>query len=175
MLRIRAIAFVCFVFALSAFGCGGPPPSAKLTGKITYKGQLVKGGTIMLKYESTQATTGIGPDGTYMFNDMPLGHASVLIETESYNPTAEKPVYAKAVSGEAATRAKMANQQAEAMGKGKGNEKAAETTTGLGGPNAAELAKLYTKIPVKYTNEKTSGLSITVEKGAMTKDFELTD
>ncbi len=175
MFRFRTAAFMCFVFLFSAIGCGGPPPSAKLSGKFTYKGQVVKGGTVLFKFENGQAASAISSDGLYAFTDLPLGLAKVTIETETYNPAAEHPVYAKA-AGQADDRLKSANQYAEAMGKGGPAEKGAgNTSTGLGGPFAAELAKLYVKIPVKYTNEKTSGLSYTVVQGTQTKDFELTD
>ena len=73
---------------------------------------------------------------------------------------------------------KQQNERAAAAGKGgaeKGGGPAATTGGGLGGPNAEELAKLYVKIPVKYTNEKTSGLSCDVVQGTQIKDFELTD
>lgn len=177
MFRIRATAFVFFVCLLVSFGCGtGNPPAGKLSGKFTYKGQVVKGGTVLLKYENGQTSGAIGPDGVYEFLDLPLGLVKVTIETETYNPTAERPVYAKA-AGQADDRLKSANQYAEGMGKGGAAEKkgAGNTSTGLGGPFASELAKLYVKIPVKYSNEKTSGLSYTVVQGTQTKDFELTD
>ena len=176
MFRIRMIAFVCCVALLFSFGCSGNAPRAKLTGKVTYKGQPVKGGTMLFQFENGQVATALAPDGTYSLSDLPLGQVRVSIETETYNPAGTKPVYGRAAAGEADARNKQQNSRAVAAGKApEGGAVATAANGGLGGPNAEELAKLYVKIPPKYTNEKTSGLLYDVVQGVNTKDFELTD
>ncbi len=137
---------------LLAAGCGAKNKNApaNLSGKVTYKGQAVGGGTITFfpKDAGGVYSTSISADGTYNMSDLPTGDLQVAIETDSakdLNP---------AGPGGA--------QYSKAMGpKPPGWQ---PTATGT-----------YVKIPAKYAKKETSGLSVQVQHGKGTKDFDLAD
>jgi hypothetical protein len=62
------------------------------------------------------------------------------------------------------------------MGRGGPDKKAPEQQPpGLSKEKKAELAKVYVKLPKKYSSEKTTPLTYTVDTGRQTKDLALTD
>jgi hypothetical protein len=60
------ITLVCFTFTLMLVGCG--PSISPVTGTVTYKGEPVKGGTLIFSPvgEGTAATGTVQDDGTYV-------------------------------------------------------------------------------------------------------------
>jgi hypothetical protein len=58
---------VLFVVLLLAFGCDSGPQTGKVSGKVTFKGQPVKEGTVTFLNltEGGAAEATINPDGTY--------------------------------------------------------------------------------------------------------------
>jgi hypothetical protein len=133
-------------------GCGGrgASPSAKVFGQVTFKGKPVGGGTITFYPESGGQYQGIiDAEGAYSALDLPTGDAAVTIETESV----------KAV-------------HATPAGMEQGHKR---VNSPLVSEEAAPTAGAYVKLPAKYANPKLSGLSIQLNRGRQTKDFELTD
>jgi hypothetical protein len=176
MFKLRIALFAALVIGL-ALGCEGKRYQGKLTGKVTYKGQPVKGGNITLIAESGGLyNASISSDGSYEFVDVAEGNMKVTIETETVNPNKDVPKYGagRKSGGAAGKREKMASERRAAEGKGGGGGE--EQVAGAWGkPPTEELAKLYVKIPAKYGHPQTSGLTVTIERGNQTKNFELTD
>jgi hypothetical protein len=144
--HVRPLLLLPLVLVL-ACGCGGR--AAKLSGHVTYKGQPVGGGSVSF-YPKTGGgySAIIAPDGTYTTTDLPPGEMAVAIETES-------------------AKGKEITEQT-----GGGGHKAPMSPrpgAGEGAPRGGQ----YVKIPDKYKNQETSGLSVTLTSGPQTKDFPL--
>jgi len=140
-----------FLLSLAlVLGCGTSKTPARLSGKVTYKDAPVKGGTINLYPKEGGYTIDINSDGTYDKAGLPSGDVDVTIETESIKPR-ELPKYGG--------------------GKG-GKDMTSPPPPGAGG--GAPKGE-YVKIPEKYAKKETSGLKVTLQPGANTKDFPLTD
>ena len=82
---VRIGAFVCAIFLpLLATGCGpGNLPTSKVTGKLTYNGQPVKGGTLNFVpvKEMTESRTGtavVEADGTFVASTYKPGDGLVI-------------------------------------------------------------------------------------------------
>jgi hypothetical protein len=141
------------LFVVLAFGCGAKNPQApaRVSGKVTYKGEPLKGGTLAFHTKDAGIyTCQIGSDGNYSIIDLPTGDLVVVVETESINPGKKTATYGK-------------GQRPEYRPPG------APTDVAKADPAA------YVKIPAKYANPKTSPLQVTLAKGSQVKDFELTD
>ena len=161
--------------AAVAVGCSKPPHTSKVSGTVTYKGQPVKAGTIYLVTDQGQYETALRPDGSYQFNDIPTGLAVVVIETEMFNPEPKTPNYNNKM---AAGITKNYSEYDAKVGGGKmakGGGKTGDEPNTVPPEQREQLAKVYVKIPKKYSNPRTSDLSFTVEPGAQVKDFELMD
>jgi hypothetical protein len=168
--------------ATAIVGCSPTISPGKVRGTITYKGQTVKAGTVYFVYEQGgQYRAEIKSDGSYQFSDLPTGDVVVVIENEVFNPDQKPQVYgqkaqqyskgmAKSISEYDATAGKD-----HAGGKAEGENKGSAPAPGLSKEKKDELAKVYVKLPKKYTNNKTSPLTFTIERGSQTKNFDLTD
>ncbi|OWK34575.1 hypothetical protein [Fimbriiglobus ruber] len=120
-----------------------------VSGKITYKGQAVNGGTLMMvntgdKGESTNVP--LTQEGTYRAADLPEGEYKVVIQPAS------------GTAGVPST-------------KGMDPAKAAEIKSKI---DAMKTAATIT-IPDKYKKVATTDLKLTVGKTDQTFDFELKD
>ncbi len=165
MLIIRIGLVVGLAFAV--IGCSSSNAPGKVRGTITYKGQTVKAGTVYFYFEQGGPYRAeIKSDGSYQYNDIPIGEATVVDQ--------KSPVYSQKQSQIAKGMAKSINEYDAAMGKADPEKKSGAPAVGLSKEKKDELAKVYVKIPKKYTNEK-SPLTYTVERGNQTKDFDLTD
>lgn len=140
-------------------GCSSKGPVSGLSGNVKYKGTPVTAGTITFTAKAEGRDAGgtyfaaINSDGTYSTSQLPDGEFGVAIETESANPN--RPT------------------MDQYGGRGKGKMKASPAPDDAGPAAAAKGG--YVKIPPKYSNPKTSGLSVTLTGGKNTQDFELTD
>ena len=173
MSRTVRIAFVLplFLLALTA-GCSGKGnmSAAKVSGKVTYNGSPVTGGSVTFHYANMKDEQGhdltnqsvsctIGPDGTYSNTDMPVGDTVVTVETESAkHETASAADYAQKMGG------KMA-------GKGGGKIEASPAPPGFEGNKGGA----YVKIPAKYADKSSSGLKKNLSRGSNTFDIPLSD
>jgi hypothetical protein len=158
---VRAIRPVLnLTLAFFVVGCdsgGNKQFPAKVTGKITYNGNAVKGGTVAFLPAGASAPLkfSIGADGSYNAPDLPEGPMTVTVETESLNPEKKHETY----GGRG--------------GKGPPGGKGPSSYLPAGAVTAA--TDHYVKIPAKYADPSTSGLSTTLKKGAQTFDIKLTD
>jgi hypothetical protein len=140
------------LFLALALGCGPDSPTpASISGKITYGPTDVTGGQITFhpQGEGPSYTRPIAADATYSAADLPVGQFTVTIETESINPDRKAPDYGGSRGG--------------------GGKSPAPAAAPQGNPGT------YVKIPPKYADVKTSGLTVTLTKGSQKKDFPLTD
>ena len=139
-----------------AAGCGGggtnPNAPAKLSGKVTYKSAAVTGGIVTVHPSEGAAVYAIpiSPDGSFSGFDLPAGDVAITIETESVNKK---------------------NIQ---YGAGKGGDKG-KSSSPIPESAPTGAAEVYVKIPAKYADKKTSGLTMKLERGQNTKNFELVD
>jgi hypothetical protein len=160
------------LFLLIVFGCSrsGPTPCS-VTGKVTYKGQPVTGGTIAFhrivatgadEEQSGSYGFSIKPDGTYEGASMPPEEYIVTIETESINPDRKTLIYQQPMGG---GKNKMTaddyKKKMQEMGKFSG---------------VTEAQGAYVKIPAKYGDKKSSPLKTKkLENGKNQLNFDLTD
>jgi hypothetical protein len=156
--RYAVLAALCLGLALGCTKKTNAP--AKVSGKVTYKGQALPAGSISFNLsEAGTAAYGspIAQDGTYQVTDLPTGEMVVTVETESANPkAADTPAY----------------------GGGKGDKMyaerlAAEKATSMAAKKGAR--REYLKIPDKYNSAKTSPLKVTLKAGRQVENFDLQD
>jgi hypothetical protein len=180
MRTVRLAALAALLLGV-AVGCGGSQTPASIRGKVTYKGTPLPGGTLMFFTDNGQYSTTVQTDGsgTYSIKDVPVGSAVVTIETETFNPKNENPEYGAEMKGGAKGKgppkggeSKFKAERMAVEGKGGGG---GGGSGGFGPAPPEELAKLYMKIPAKYSDKRTSGLKIDIARGENTKDFELSD
>ncbi len=177
----RAIAATLFTgLLILAAGCGSGDKKSHLAGVITYKNAPVTGGNINLSNDAGGSySCPIQIDGNYSITDIPPGTYAVTVETETVNPDRKTATYGngqKAGPG-AATAGKMEkmNNEYEKM-MSKGGETGSLAAGGSFGPaSKEELMKRYTKLPTKYADKRTSGLTAEVVQGKVKKDFALAD
>jgi hypothetical protein len=133
--------------SLLASGCSSPAKS--FGGKVTYKGQAVPGGTIVLHArEGAQKYTGtIRADGTFVVSDAAPGVMVVTIDNKWLKAGALEDGKAQGVDP------KMLEKM---MPKDPGGRR-------------------YVSIPEKYSNPKTSPLIWEIKTRNESKDFDLND
>jgi hypothetical protein len=150
---------VILVLLVSLAACGPKNPNApgKVSGVVTYKGEILKSGNVTFHVgeQKTGYNAAIDTDGKYQAFDLPTGTHVVTIETESLNPDRKVPTYGAR------------------QGKGKGGM--SEQAAMMGAPDPKMLAERFRAIPKKYADPKTSGLSVTIKQGVQTVNFDLVD
>lgn len=157
MRTLRLGLFAALALVLAA-GCRTSPNPAKVSGKVTYKGQPVKGGDIVFHSDQGTYRGTLGQDGSYEIVDLPVGEMKVTVDTEFLNPDKKATTYGGGRGD------KMTNERL-----------AAERAAGRGPASRDEQLARYTKIPPKYSNVASTDLKTTLEKGKQTRDFELKD
>jgi hypothetical protein len=135
-----------------AAGCSS---SGTITGKITYQGRPVTGGTVLFASADGKGNVSsqIGADGSYTINKMPAGLAKIAVETKSAQPTQSRfgvgpPKGMQPPPGTVPEGAKSVYDSGSATAK-------------------AEL------LPDTYGNPESSGLTFEVKGGAQTHNIEL--
>lgn len=154
------VGLLVFPLGLMAVGCGSS--QGTISGKVSYQGKVVPGGTVSILPGSGGALTGeIKEDGTYTIKKVPAGPAKVTVETDSVKPVSSAaPPQAR---GAAAYYAKMPKPP-EGVGK--------EGQT-VGPALSGGDAKRYVPIPANYSDPEKSGLSLTVKGGNNPFDIDL--
>jgi hypothetical protein len=136
-------------------GCAG---SGTITGKVTYQGRPLTGGTVL--FTSTRGrgtrTAQIGEDGTYTITDMPGGPVKIAVETKSAQPVSrpEQTADGKHVGGPPPGAAVPGGMK----------------PTVYGDPSKVRNAE---PIPEDYADPDKSGLNYTVKRGRQEFPIEL--
>ena len=134
---------------LGAAGCAA---SGSVSGKVTYKGQPLGGGTVLFASPGKASVTAdIAPDGSYTIAKIPAGPVHIAVETKSAK----------------------ANRAPKGMMPPKGVEvpPEAEQSPVYGG--AGRAGGKYVPIPEQYADPDKSDLSYTVKGGPQTYDINL--
>jgi hypothetical protein len=145
------------LFSLAAFcliGCSKPSPApAKISGSLTYKGQPIKAGAMSFHTPDGVAYPAqISEDGTYSATDLPEGELVVTVSTEHLNPARKA---GGTASKDTDRRMKMMQSRTQE------------------GPPAENKVEPYVKLPEKYSNPKTSPLTVTLKSGRQVQDINL--
>jgi hypothetical protein len=162
----------CLLLSLSlaALGCGGSKiKTATVNGKVTYKEQLVKGGSMAfaLATDASVGTTAlINEDGTYTAERVPVGEVKVTVETDSLKPAPGPPAPPKGVP----------------MPKGGGTASDGEPKikdlpqgSPYGKPRQGPAPANYVRIPAIYNSPDKTPLKYKIEEGTQTINIELKD
>jgi hypothetical protein len=140
----RLIQVLSLALLAALVGCG--PPKARVSGKVTYKAELVTAGTVTFYGAGDKvASAPIGPDGTYESKDVPMGEVKVTVTT----PLPPDPNAAEKAKANPMLVAKNVNikQQQENL--------------------------KVVPVPRKYSLPGTSGIGLTVKEGSQPFDIEL--
>lgn len=151
--RLPSLALALGTVGLLAAGCGGKTNRATVSGKVTYHGQPLPGGSLVLHPANG------GPDypitlnsnGEFQVSGAPLGDMKVTIDNSSLRnipPPGTSPY--GAVKPPPGQKLEMPQVSTEGMGH-------------------------YVKVPAKYQGVKTTPLTWTIQKGSEKKEFDLTD
>jgi hypothetical protein len=159
---------------VAVVGCG--PSVAKISGKVTYKGDNLKGGTVSLipVGEGQTYSTRINEDGTYSFDQILSGKYKVCVETMSLKAgggAAAGPMYGgKAASSKGGIdKSKIKNEPPPGAQMPVEGYRVAEAFGG----SADERAKRYVAIPPEFGNTDTTPLTVDVKGGTQTHDIPL--
>jgi hypothetical protein len=179
LVRLGLLAFLCTVTLVFVFGCG--PGNglnlAKVRGKVTYKGEPIKRGTVFFMPDESKGTIGpsavgsITSDGSYIMSTESAGDG-VIVGSHKIGITGleEKPVGngAPAATPESDPKGYMkAKAKDAAVARSGRNQKEADTFTDKGGQ------KWRFVLPKKFINPQESGIIAKVEPGSQTMNFDI--
>jgi hypothetical protein len=156
----RVFCSIPLLFAI--IGCSNSKTPSGVSGKVTYKGEPVPGGTIA--FHRTGENQGgsypfsLKPDGTYEGTGMPAEEMIVTIDTESINPDKPKQTYSQPGQGGSPS------SNYEKMMRERVPEAAVKSDGGK-----------YVKIPPQYADKAKSPLKVTLSKGKNPLNFDLKD
>jgi hypothetical protein len=156
MFSLRLLTGTSLIAALALLGCnkGNVNAPARVSGKLTYKNQPIKAGMMFLHTpDGSKYPAQISSDGTYSATDIPAGELIVTVSTDHLSPSQKAPQGA-----EAARRMKAQSSQMQQPA----------------GP-VEKPSDHYTKIPDKYSNPKTSPITLDLKPGRQVQDIDLTD
>jgi hypothetical protein len=136
-------ALLFFSLVLGASGCGS---STSVSGKVSYKGAPVKGGTVTFYNASNwTGSSPISADGSYKIDKVPSGPVKIAVETKTAKP----------------------NPRAARMPQPPPDAPAQGGIYGGGDPDR------YVQIPDKYEDKDRSGLTYDVKSGNQEHPIEL--
>ena len=140
----RLIQVLSLALVAALVGCS--PPKGIVSGKVTYKGELVTAGTVHFFGPNDKTDTAyLNPDGTYEAVNVPVGPVKVAVTT----PPPPDPSAAEKARSNPMLVAKNVNikQQQENL--------------------------KVVPVPRKYSLPGTSNISLTVKEGSQSFDIEL--
>jgi hypothetical protein len=171
MTRARATAAGVVTMILVAAGCnsGNTEAPCHVQGKVSYNNSPVGGGFVYLHLpDGNKTSLPILADGSFS-GDFKEGTYPVTVETESLNPEKKQDYRGQGSGG---GLGKMYG------GKSSGGPPSGAPKKGQQGspaPDGAPPPGTYVKIPAKYVDKSTSGLSVTLKKGKNEFNIPLTD
>jgi len=128
---------------LLILGCGGE--GGTMSGVIKYKGMPLKGGAVVFITPTKNVRGDIDENGRYKVENVPLGEATVTVDTESLKPVKTPKLNTP--------------------------PKGVEPPVGYKAPNSQ--ADRYVPIPKEYRDPKTTKLKVTVTGGHQEQDLTL--
>lgn len=129
---------------LAALGCGG---SATVSGKVTYKGEPLPWGSVVIYGADGKVESGrISPDGAYAVHKAPVGDVKMAVIVSDPSP-----------------------RKASEMQLGAGAKKRTMRPPGI--PDVPAIK--FVPIPDRYKEPDQSGLNFTLKSGAQTIDLDL--
>lgn len=163
MRRLALLCLLALPLSLLAAGCG---KEGTVSGKVYYKGELLKGGMVTFFPESAKAgdfRSPIGEDGSYSIPKVPPGSAKIAVMVGIPTPPPSIFKGRSAERAEKAYKSKMTSEEA----------KKAATPKDKDAP-FNPLASGYTSpLPEKYSDPDKSGLTVNVTGGKMTHDIKM--
>jgi hypothetical protein len=181
--RLRRLALLSVATFLFGFGCGCGPGNglnlAKVRGKVTYKGEPIKNGTVFFMPDDSKGTIGppavgsITKDGTYIMSTESAGDG-VIVGSHKIGITGleEKPLGSgtAAPTAESDPKAYMKAKAKDAAVARSGTvAKEADTFTDKGGQRWRFV------VPRKFANPQESGIIAKVEPGSQTLNIDIDD
>jgi hypothetical protein len=147
-------------------GCGSAK-HGEVSGKVTYQGKPLPGGTVMFWPQGVEAGARPAParineDGGYTA-PVPVGEVAVTVETES-------------LAGKVQTGIPRVGKSGKSMSGGPPPEILAQIEEKKGSSVRAEsnpVSDKYVHINKKYSNPQTSGFKLTVQSGAQEFNIDL--
>jgi hypothetical protein len=162
MLRYTSRWRTCLgVFVLSsllvAAGCSR---TGSVSGKVTYKGQVLKAGMVQFFPEGKGGdfSAPIKEDGSYSVAKLPPGMAKITVVSNTANPLASMPPMARGAG------AKGMKQAEEQMKKSK---------EGGAGGNSPFATNQGAAVPAQYGDPEKSGLKLDVTGGSQSFDIKI--
>jgi hypothetical protein len=168
--RARIAAAGVLTVLLVSVGCqtGNPEAPSRVQGKVTYNNAPVSGGFLFFHpADSAPVSIPIFANGTYSA-ELKEGTYTVTVDTESLNP-AKRQEYRGGGGGSAQMYGGKAAAAAPPPGAPKGGAQSSP------GPESSGPEATYVKIPPKYTDKATSGLSVTLKRGKNDYNITLSD
>ena len=133
--------------SLSTAGCGSS--TGKISGKVYYQNTLVTGGTVsFVSADKSSQMAEIKEDGSYTVPRVPVGEATICVETQSFKPPSISAPHYQLPPG--------------VQGPG-----------GYKPPDRAARAKRYVAIPDRYASPEQSGLKYTVNPGSQEYNIKM--
>jgi hypothetical protein len=144
--RLR-IAVLVFSIVLSAAGCGSS--SSSVSGKVSYKGQPLRGGTISFFGDKDwTASSHLSEEGAYSIANVPPGQVRIAVETKTARPpTPPRGAMPKPPKDAPVPKGSMYDTEGQ--------------------------AKRYVPIPDQYADKDRSGLTYDVKPGKHEHNIEL--
>lgn len=161
--RARFFVKCLFLFALLGLAIGCGKKEGTVSGKVYYKGQVLKAGTVRFFPEGKGGGVGadIKEDGSYSISKVPPGPAKISIETA--NPDPPMPM----MGGPGGRGGGMAMEGMKKQKEKMQSEKKGE------GPTPASRSVEKVKLPEKYSDPEQSGLKVEVTGGKQNHDVKI--
>jgi hypothetical protein len=154
----QRMGLVLSVILLISFGCG--KPTGDISGKVTYQGKPVSGGSIIFfDAENLQVGSGaLGLDGEYSVFKVPAGPMKIAVSAPTALPRRrQKDSRSSSLATEKAPEG--------------ANPKAPKWNGGGAAPGARSRVDVV--IPAKYTRPDQSGVTYTVQPGQQEHNIDL--